>query len=676
MKTQWTIGKKLITSFMVVAAITLLLGSVGYYGAVQSDQAIAEIGVVRLPSVQNLLIISRCAESIRVVQRTLLNPDLSTADRKRQFENIARARANYEAAWKIYEPLPQTIEEEATWKEFVPAWGQWRKDNDEFFKINSELEAMGIPSPQALQRDLQMFMGDHYRLSKKVLDHVRDGKECKGGDDSTACNYGHWVAKFETTNPELKRIVDATRPSHDAYHAAVKDAKELAAKGDKDGALKIIQGKLEQSAEKTFEGFAALLAEAAKATALRERMDQHGMTVCFASQRKALALLNKLVQINETVAADTTKTSSSQATVLKALSLIAMIVGVVAALALGILITRDINKVLKRIADNLRAGAEQTTSAAGQVSSASQSLAEGASEQAASLEETSSSLEEMSSMIKKNAENAQKTKELANQARMAGDTGSTDMKEMASAMGAIKASSDDTAMIIETINEIAFQTNILALNAAVEAARAGEAGMGFAVVADEVRNLAQRCAQAAKEITGKIKDAVAKSQNGVNIGAKVAKSLDEIATKSRQVDELAAEVAAASKEQAQGITQINTAVSQMDKVTQSNAASAEESASAAEELNAQAESLQEAVGQLMLLVDGNAATSAHGTRSAVSKVSPRATGKAVTLKAGKNGGNGNGHGNKEIHAHREPELAAAGAGRGGDIPMEGDFKRF
>ncbi|MFZ2641706.1 MAG: methyl-accepting chemotaxis protein, partial [Verrucomicrobiia bacterium] len=342
----------------------------------------------------------------------------------------------------------------------------------------------------------------------------------------------------------------------------------------------------------------------------------------------------------------------------------------------GILITRDINKVLKRITDNLSAGAEQTTSAAGQVSSASQSLAEGASEQAASLEETSSSLEEMSSMIKKNAENAQKAKELANQARVAGDTGSTDMKEMSSAMSAIKASSDDTAIIIETINEIAFQTNILALNAAVEAARAGEAGMGFAVVADEVRNLAQRCAQAAKEITGKIKDAGAKSQNGVNIGAKVAKSLDEIATKARQVDELVAEVAAASKEQAQGITQVNTAVSQMDKVTQSNAASAEESASAAEELNAQAESLQDAVGQLLQLVEGNAATSAHGPKSVVPKAPPRARGKVVTLKAGKNGNNGHGHGVEEVSARREPELAATGTGHGGDIPMEGDFKRF
>ncbi|MBI5818467.1 MAG: MCP four helix bundle domain-containing protein [Verrucomicrobia bacterium] len=676
MKTQWTIGKKLITSFMAVATITLMLGLVGYCGMVKSDQAIKETGVVRLPCVQSLLTISKSAEIIKTAQRTLLNADTDVADRKRQTENVAKARAEYEAAWKIFESLQLTTEEAAIWKEFVPAWQAWRSDNNEFFNTQAKLESLGITNPKALQRDLQMFVGDHYKLNTTLLDHVQNNAECKGGDNPTACNYGRWMAKFDTANPELKRLVDAASPSHIAFHAAVKTAKELAAKGDKDGAVKIIYGALKKNAEKTFEGFGAMLAVAQEPIEVREKLIQQGMITCAASQRKALALLDKLIEINQRVAANTVKTSSSQATVLKTLSLTAMVVGVVVALALGIFITRSINKVLKQISSNLNAGAEQTTSAAGQVSSASQSLAEGASEQAASLEETSSSLEEMSSMIKKNSENAQKAKELANQARVAGDTGSADMQEMSAAMSAIKASSDDTAVIIETINEIAFQTNILALNAAVEAARAGEAGMGFAVVADEVRNLAQRCAQAAKEITGKIKDAGAKSQNGVNIGAKVAKSLDEIATKARQVDELISDVAAASKEQAQGITQVNTAVSQMDKVTQSNAASAEESASAAEELNAQAESLQEAVGQLMQLVDGNAATSAHGTRSAVSKASPRARGKAVTLKAPKNGSNGHGHGKEKIPTHRESELAAAGARHGGDIPMEGDFKRF
>jgi methyl-accepting chemotaxis protein len=326
-----------------------------------------------------------------------------------------------------------------------------------------------------------------------------------------------------------------------------------------------------------------------------------------------------------------------------------MIVGLTAAALIGaflaVFITRSITKPIRAISDQLSSGAEQTVSAATQVSSASQSLAEGASQQAASLEETSSSLEEMSSMTARNTESAEKVKGLATQARQAGDTGASDMKEMIVAMEAIKTSSADIAKIIKTIDEIAFQTNILALNAAVEAARAGEAGMGFAVVADEVRNLAQRCAQAAKETAVKIEDAVQKSANGAEISTKVAKSLEEIITKARQVDELAGEVAAASREQSQGIMQVGKAVTEMDKVTQSNAANAEESASAAEELNAQADTMKDVVNSLLVLVDGQgkaagAKTSGRGgngrklAKQAMAHVAVAPSGNGHALKRG------------------------------------------
>ncbi|RRJ98174.1 chemotaxis protein [Opitutaceae bacterium TAV4] len=279
---------------------------------------------------------------------------------------------------------------------------------------------------------------------------------------------------------------------------------------------------------------------------------------------------------------------------------IALLIG--ASLTFGL--TRSITRPIKTIADTLDQGASQTAAAAGQVSSASQTLAQGASEQAAALEETSSSLEELSSMTRRNTDNAQQVNSLAQQARAAAETGSSDMSAMAHAMHDIQKCSSDVAKIIKTIDEIAFQTNILALNAAVEAARAGEAGAGFAVVAEEVRNLAQRSAQSARETASNIENAVTKTAQGVQLTEKVTRSLDEILQKFRQVDQLAAEVATASKEQSQGIDQVNTAVSQMDKVTQSNAAGAEESASAAEELNAQAISLKDAAQSLLALVDG------------------------------------------------------------------------
>ena len=277
---------------------------------------------------------------------------------------------------------------------------------------------------------------------------------------------------------------------------------------------------------------------------------------------------------------------------------------VLLAIALGWVIIRSVNQVLRQTAAALDDAAGQVAAAAGQVSSSSQSLAQGSSEQAASLEETSSSLEELSSMTKRNAGSAASAKDLSGQTRAAADAGSADMTEMRAAMNAIKASSADIGKIIKTIDEIAFQTNILALNAAVEAARAGEAGMGFAVVAEEVRNLAQRSATSAKETAAKIEIAIQNGEHGVIISQKVAQSLDVILGKAREVDTLVAEIATASNEQSQGLGQINLAVGQMDKITQSNAANAEETAAAAEELSSQSVSLRESVADLRRLVDG------------------------------------------------------------------------
>ena len=346
----------------------------------------------------------------------------------------------------------------------------------------------------------------------------------------------------------------------------------------------------------------------------------------------------------------------------------------VAVLGFGVLLTvilvLSLNRVLSRLARSLDEGSNQVTSAASQVSASSQILAEGSSEQAASIEETSASLEELSSMTRRNTENANKTNDLARQARIAADKGMEDMKEMIAAMDSIKTSSDDIAKIIKTIDEIAFQTNILALNAAVEAARAGEAGMGFAVVADEVRNLAQRSAQAAKETAAKIEAAIGNTSRGVNLSGKVAAALNEIVAKARQVNELAAEVAGASKEQSQGISQINSAVGQMDKVIQSNAASAEEDAAASQQLNSQAVTMKESVRELLKLVGGNS----HDAPAAAAFASAEADGTHRVDAIRSNAPGLPRHGNGSARMLKPASVTTTT--RRNEIPMEGDFKDF
>ncbi|MGC1301359.1 MAG: methyl-accepting chemotaxis protein [Caulobacteraceae bacterium] len=236
-------------------------------------------------------------------------------------------------------------------------------------------------------------------------------------------------------------------------------------------------------------------------------------------------------------------------------------------------------------------------SGAGEISSAADDLSRRTEQQAASLEETAAALDEITATVKKTAESATHARQVVDEAKLNAERSGQVVRSAVSAMSGIEQSSRQIGQIIGVIDEIAFQTNLLALNAGVEAARAGDAGRGFAVVAQEVRALAQRSAEAAKEIKGLISSSAQQVASGVSLVGETGAVLEKIVVQVAEINAVVGEIAASAQEQATGLNQVNTAVNQMDQVTQQNAAMVEQSTAASHSLTQETEALTRLVSR-------------------------------------------------------------------------------
>ena len=267
---------------------------------------------------------------------------------------------------------------------------------------------------------------------------------------------------------------------------------------------------------------------------------------------------------------------------------------------------------MRRVAEN----ATGVQSGATEITQASDDLSRRTEQQAASLEETAAALDAITATVRKAANTADQARLLVAEARKGAERSGTSVDEAVAAMSGIESSSGQIGKIIGVIDEIAFQTNLLALNAGVEAARAGDAGRGFAVVATEVRALAQRSADAAREIKALVSASGQQVERGVKLVGETGKSLGEIVEQVIRLNALVTEIATSAQEQSTGLHEVNVAINQMDKVTQQNAAMVEEATAASHSLAQEANELGRLVGQFRIGADGGDAPSPEMSPSA------------------------------------------------------------
>ncbi|HKK00822.1 MAG TPA: bacteriohemerythrin [Desulfuromonadales bacterium] len=657
---------KLMGAFALMALLCAFVGAVGWYGTQKTVKGVRDIADVRLPAVEALDRIKDIQSSIQTSERTLMISNIDLALRKAELEKLKEDWSRSQEAFSRYRVLPMSPQEKALWGQFRESWTRWEHENK---KVTGLLDVIKDDRPEYLRGTIYSRQLSQERWAGALERAVVTGTPFTGKLDPAKSALGIWLAGFHPVNQDLADDLKDLATTHRTVFTLAARIAALLNHGKREQAQKTFKAEALPALAKIKDDFdlAQLIVssdtqffnEAAKAAFSTEKV----------AAAKSDRLLAELISVTRKLADQSRADAEATANHAGMLSLITILLGILAALAFGFVLSRgiaapmaqsvemiqDMEKghldkrlhldrkdeigqmsramdafadslqsevvanlqqlsqgdltfavtphdgqdlirgALRKLGDDLndvlsRVGIAGDQIAAGsiQVSDSSQTLSQGATEQASSLEEISASMNQLASQTKLNAENATQANHLALQARGGAENGNEQMQQMVAAMAEINTASRSIAKIIKVIDEIAFQTNLLALNAAVEAARAGVHGKGFAVVAEEVRNLAARSAKAAKETAELIEGSVSKTQNGSQIADRTAKALSEIVVDVTKVTDLVAEIAAASNEQAQGISQVNQGITQIDQVTQQNTANAEQSAAAAEELSSQA----------------------------------------------------------------------------------------
>ncbi len=597
MGSSMTLGKRISLGFGILVFIMVVLGAIGVINMRTASQNATKLSDIYAPEVSLASHIFKLANQIRYDMRGYVNreDEASLNNVKKNFIELKNALAQAEALGKKYNLTALLENEKVASKGLVEYVNSSERIEKALIKRKALDGVMGESSAAFLKNVDEYLKVQEKKLKQEIEEKAGSAKLL---ERHAKINHMHEIVEIITYSrifgqrAQIKNdvvMIAGAIQKFDALYKLLEQMKTSTTLAEELTDLKNIESAA-KNYENSLKGFEAIMNEVAKESALLIKVAADVLNVAEAVAELGLRDVEQLSK-------EFTQTLSVASNT--------MIVGLIVALVLSVLIAlyiiRSIVKIVTNSVRSLSEGTTQVVSASEQISSASVSLAEGASSQASSVEEVSATIEEATASNNQNADNSREANLLAQHSNDAARQGNEQMADLMVAMEKITDSSQKIAKIIKTIDEIAFQTNLLALNAAVEAARAGEHGLGFAVVAEEVKNLAERSANAAKEITGIIEASIDQVKVGTEVANRTKASFGEILASIKKTSDLIGEIAISAKEQAEGMNQIATAMGSVDQITQQNASASEETAAAAEELNAQAISMLESVAEMAAL---------------------------------------------------------------------------
>jgi methyl-accepting chemotaxis protein len=596
--------KAKLTLIAMISVIALSVSSlIGLKGMRNAQADIKEIGSVRMPSVQGLLMITQGQTAVKAATLATaidendykLHPEFAKA-----IVDKAKGWASIDKGWKIYEPLPQTKEEAELWKLFELDWAAWKAQDAKLTETitalvknsgEKEQKALFITFYQQYQQIRPLFRQSELSLNKVVDLNVKLAQDAvvESQADSAQAVWLMGLVGFLALATMIATIFATARSILNqlggepaaaagiANHIAVGDlsSKIHLKAGDTTSLMASMQ--IMSESIRTLVADANGLSAAAAQGVLETRVD------ASKHQGEFRAIIDGINKTMDAVSAPIHDVRQIMASVEEGdltQSIKTDYHGDFGTLQ------RSVNNTVAKLSSTISQVtmlAGELTHASTQVSATSQSLAQATSQQAASLEETSAATEQMSASIAQNSGNAKTTDGIARTSAEDAKAGGEAVRSTVAAMKAIAGK-------ISIIDDIAYRTDLLALNAAIEAARAGEHGKGFAVVAAEVRKLAERSQVAAQEI-GEL------ASSSVETAERAGTLLETMLPSIRKTADLVREISAASEEQSSGVGQVSQAMSQLNSTTQQNASSSEELSATAEEMNSQAENLREMMAQ-------------------------------------------------------------------------------